>query len=281
MDDHILRLCAFADEAADSLQEQLDAMRENGIALLELRNAEGKNVAALTLEEAREMRKKLSDAGVSVWSLGSPFGKSPLSAPFSEAREQLLRLLDTARALEARHIRVFSFYPEKGENPDDGLGEAADRLAQACELADAARISLCHENEKGIVGDTAQRCARLYQAVPGLLGVFDPANYVQSGEHAGRAWDMLKQHIHYLHAKDALFNGQVVPSGQGVGDVARIITEYRALPEASGVITVEPHLSVLKPDQTDPKTKTPGAAPAYASRRLAFSAAVQAVRMLI
>ncbi|NLB39609.1 MAG: sugar phosphate isomerase/epimerase [Clostridiales bacterium] len=277
----LLRLCAFADEAADSLTEQLDALRENGIALLELRGANGENVAALTVAEASEMRKQLADAGVAVWSLGSPFGKSPLAAPFSEAREQLLRLIDIAHALEAQHIRVFSFYPDKDQNPDDCLPEAADRLAQACELARAADVRLCHENEKGIVGDIARRCAALYRDVPDLLGVFDPANFIQSGEDAGKAWDELKPHIHYLHIKDALPTGQVVPAGQGAGDVARIVSEYRALPHAPGVMTVEPHLTVLSPEALELHNKTPGAAPAYASRRLAFSAAVQALRLLI
>lgn len=275
MADQLLRLCAFADEAADSLLEQLDALRENGVALLELRNADGTNVAALTVSEAREIRHRLNDAGVAVWSLGSPFGKSPLAAPFGEAREQLLRLLDSAHELDAKNIRVFSFYPDKRQDADDCIAEAADRLLQACALAKTAKVTLCHENEKGIVGDIARRCAALFAAVPDLKGVFDPANFIQSGEDAGQAWDLLKNNIHYLHMKDALPTGQVVPVAQGAGDVARIVTEYRALGHVSGVLSVEPHLPVHKPGQD---TQTPGA---YASRRQAFSAAVQAVRLLI
>lgn len=276
-----LRLCAFADEAADSLHGQIQALQDNGISLLELRSVDGKNVAALTMAEARDIRRQLSDAGISVWSLGSPFGKTPLATPFEEARQQLLHLIDITHAVGAQYLRVFSFYPEKDENPDDALPRAAERLMEACELAKAAQVHLCHENEKGIVGDTAARCARLFARVPQLLGVFDPANFIQTGENVGAAWEMLKNHIHYLHVKDALPDGTVVPAGRGVGEWPRIVREFAALPQSLGVMTLEPHLKVLPPEELEKHNKTPGAVQAYVSRREAFAAAVAAIRAII
>lgn len=276
-----LRLCAFADEAADSLEEQIDALRENGVSLMELRGVDGKSVAALTREEAADVSRRLADAGVGVWAIGSPFGKSPLASPFDEAREQLLRLMETAHIVGAPRLRVFSFYPAGGQQPDDALPRAAERLSRACELAQAEGLRLCHENEKGIVGDTAPRCAWLLENVPGLLGVFDPANFIQCGQDAWAAWETLRARIHYLHVKDARSDGTVVPAGQGEGSLARIVSAFAKLPQATGVMTVEPHLRVLPPDALKEHGKTPGAAPAYASRRLAFAAAVQAVRSLI
>ena len=38
------KLCAFADEAGDSLAEQIKAMQENGIGLLELRTIDKKRL---------------------------------------------------------------------------------------------------------------------------------------------------------------------------------------------------------------------------------------------
>ena len=50
------QLAAFADEASASLEGQIAAMQENDIAMLEIRGVDGKNIADLTLEEAKEER---------------------------------------------------------------------------------------------------------------------------------------------------------------------------------------------------------------------------------
>ena len=70
------RLCAFADEADSALSGQIRALKENGISYIELRGVDRKNVSTLTLNEAREIKKRLSGKGISVWSVGSPIGRS-------------------------------------------------------------------------------------------------------------------------------------------------------------------------------------------------------------
>ena len=54
-----IKLCAFADEAGDSLAEQITAMQENGIGLLELRSIDKKNVTKFTNEEIKEYKAKM------------------------------------------------------------------------------------------------------------------------------------------------------------------------------------------------------------------------------
>ena len=56
----MIRLCAFSDEAGNSLKEQIEALKSNSISLMELRSID------ITIEEAK---------GISVWSIGSPIGK--------------------------------------------------------------------------------------------------------------------------------------------------------------------------------------------------------------
>ena len=51
-------LSAFADEASPVFDEQLRILQEEGITLVELRGADGKNCADLTLEEAAILRRK-------------------------------------------------------------------------------------------------------------------------------------------------------------------------------------------------------------------------------
>ena len=45
-------LSAFADEASPMLDEQIKALQEEEISLIELRGVDGKNVSGLTIEEA-------------------------------------------------------------------------------------------------------------------------------------------------------------------------------------------------------------------------------------
>ena len=70
-----LRIFAFADEASPQIDRQIAAMKRNGLQGLEIRNVDGESVSAISLEKAREVRKKLDDAGLITWSVGSPIGK--------------------------------------------------------------------------------------------------------------------------------------------------------------------------------------------------------------
>ena len=73
--------------------------------------------------------------------------------------------------------------------------------------------------------------------------VFDPANFVQCGQDTIKAWEMLKGHIAYVHVKDACReDGHVVPSGQGDGNVEKVLKNLFAC-GYQGYLSLEPHLS--------------------------------------
>ena len=57
-------LSAFADEASPHLEEQLRALRDEGIGLIELRGVDGRNCSVLTPEEADAVKARLDAAGV-------------------------------------------------------------------------------------------------------------------------------------------------------------------------------------------------------------------------
>ena len=64
-----IKLCAFADEADPMLDGQIEALKANDISLLEIRGVDGKNISAVTPEEAKEIRNKLDANGTieEVW----------------------------------------------------------------------------------------------------------------------------------------------------------------------------------------------------------------------
>lgn len=271
---------AFADEADSSIDGQIRAMLRNGLDGLEIRGVDGASVSAISLEKAREVRKKLDDNGLITWSIGSPIGKISVDADFKAHTEVFRHVLEIADVLGAKNLRMFSFYTPAGQNPDNYRNLIIDQLGQLLDIARGSGVALCHENEKGIYGDISERCLVLHKALPELRGVFDPSNYVQCGDDTLRGWARLKPYIHYLHIKDALSDGSVVPAGCGTGNVAFIVQDY--LRSGGSAMTVEPHLTVFEGLHTlEPADAKHVGGYAYASKDIAFDAACDALKTIL
>lgn len=269
------KLAAFADEADSRLDGQIAAMRENGVEMLEIRGVNGENISDITNEKARDIRTRLDAAGISVWSLGSPFGKIGITDDFEPHLDKFKHGLELAEILSAKHIRIFSFYVPH-DNAEHYSDEVMRRLEKMLAAAKGSSITLCHENEKGIYGDNAGRCAKIHQSFPELRAVFDPANFVQCGQDTKSAWELLSPYIEYLHIKDALANGSVVPAGMGIGNIPHILREYRG-----EVLTVEPHLSVFDGFDDLEQGETAERKFRYPDSRTAFKAAVSAIKQIM
>ena len=274
-----LQLCAFADEAGNKLEEQIAALAENGIPYLELRGVNGKNVVQLTDEEAADITARLAEHGLRVWSLGSPAGKSKLSEDFAGEKARFERLLRIADITGARCIRLFSFFG--ADDSDACFDEVCRRLSGFLEMAQGHSVVLCHENEKGIYGDTAERCLKLHRALPQLGCVFDPANFMQCGVDTLDAWALLEPYINYMHIKDCAKDGHVVPPGTGVGHIAELVERFSK--RGGGVMTLEPHLQefigLADLEQEGDKSVVGGIA--FESARAAFDCAVNAIRPMM
>ena len=102
-----MKLYAFADESSAMIDQQIDAMHRNGLSGLEIRNVDGTNVAQITLEKAKEVRKKMDDAGLITWSIGSPIGKIHIeNGDFSAHLEVFKHVIDVAHTLGSENIRM-------------------------------------------------------------------------------------------------------------------------------------------------------------------------------
>lgn len=240
-----MKIYAFSDEASSELGGQIAAMKRNGLDGMEIRGVNGRSITAFSVKEAAEVLRQLKDNGLAVWSVGSPIGKIPLDGGgFDDHLDLLRHTLELAAVLECANIRMFSFYLPEGARPEDCRGEVIDRLGQMAAVAEGSGIALCHENEKGIYGDSAARCADLLDAVPSLRCVFDPANFIQCGQDVPEAWDLLGSRVYYMHIKDAAADGTVVPAGQGIGRLPEILAGF--VSRGGNAVTVEPHLRVFE-----------------------------------
>ena len=274
-------LSAFADEASPVFDEQLRILREEGIPLVELRGADGKNCADLTMEEAAALREKMDAAGIGLSALGSPFGKYPLGEPFEKHLEKFRHGLEICRVLGAKRVRMFSFFPA-GEVDEEARREVLRRLDVMLHLAEEAGVQLVHENEKGIYGDTAERNADLLAHFGDRLGfAFDPANFIQCGVRPIDAFDLLHDRITYMHIKDALMaDGAVVCAGHGDGSVPQLLSRLNRERTGEIILTVEPHLTIFKglENLQDEEVKHHER---YPDSRTAFHAAVSALRGIL
>jgi len=254
-----LIISAFADEISPCLDEQMNVLERHGIRHIEMRNVDGTNVSDLTLDAAKEIRRRLTARGFNLSALGSPIGKVDVELPFEDHMKVFKHTVDLCAVLECPFIRMFSFFIPTGKDPDAYRDTVMERLRTMIAYAEEKGVTLLHENEKYIFGDIARRCLDIMQTLhgPNFAMTYDPSNFVQCGQDNREAWDALKGYVRYMHMKDSVytdenalldtgFDTQVLsdahrPAGEGDGCVEYILRDLIAR-DYRGFISIEPHL---------------------------------------
>lgn len=247
MIDNIM-ISGFADEIDPQLDRQLEVVKQLGMEYICLRAADGKGVAEYTLEEfQQQIQPRLEQAGVKISSLGSPIGKIDIDddAAYEKQLQQLDILCQICNACGCRYIRMFSFWMPKDKDPEEFTDKALEKLAGFAKVAEKYDVILIHENEKDIYGDTGERCKVILDrlASPHFKAAFDFANFVQCGEDPEQCWEMLKEHVVYIHIKDAVRgNNENVLCGTGDGKIPQLLPRIIRQDGYQGFLTLEPHL---------------------------------------
>ncbi|HEY6541268.1 MAG TPA: sugar phosphate isomerase/epimerase family protein [Ktedonobacteraceae bacterium] len=242
----MIRLSAFADEISPDLDEQLATLQREGIRHLDLRGMWNINVLDLSDAQIGQIKQALDARGIGVAAIGSPLGKTAIDSPFEETMQKLERAIQIAQAFGTPFIRIFSFYPPThpqvvGTNRD----EVMRRLRLMIERASSANVTLLHENEKDIYGDTIDRCVDLMRncANEHFRAILDPANFIQCAQIPyPDAYDALRPWLAYVHVKDALPDGNVVAAGEGATRWPDLLLRLRA-DGYDGFFSLEPHLA--------------------------------------
>ncbi|MCR5249217.1 MAG: sugar phosphate isomerase/epimerase [Lachnospiraceae bacterium] len=241
------KITGFADEIAQELDTQIESLKKLDVHYVEMRGVDGNNLIFHSDEKVKEIKKKLDDAGIALSALGSPLGKIGIDDAFDPHMEEFKRACEIAHVMGTENIRMFSFYVSDDQRADR-KDEVFERLGRFVDHASRNGIVLLHENEKGIYGEKAAECRELMDAFAGghFKAIFDFANFVQAGQDTLEAYELLKDHIAYLHVKDARReNGTVVPAGCGDGNVEEILRKLFAK-GFDGFLSLEPHLFDFK-----------------------------------
>lgn len=241
-------ISGFTDEICSSLSGQLQAARELQLDGISLRGVDGVNIGDCNLSYIQEQVLPVCMAyGLRVSSISSPIGKIELFDEDAYALHLKItdRCIDFAQALQCQFVRVFSFYLPDGANFSECRPEVLRKLKGILERFTGTSVVPLLENEKGLYGDTPQRCLELLEAQADCFSlglIFDPANFVQVGSNPMEAYALLRPYIRYVHIKDASRStGINVLCGTGDGNIRELL---KALSRDGydGYLTLEPHL---------------------------------------
>ncbi len=248
-------ISAFADEISPDPREQVAVLKACNVRHIEFRSIHKTNVLALSDEQVREFKRLLDGEGFKLSAIGSPVGKYPIDQPFEPHLDRFKRAVELCGVFGTPNVRVFSYYPPGNDPNFDPKGwpahraEVIRRMRAKAELAAKAGVTLFHENEHRIYGDSPDRVADLLGAVnsPALRAAYDAANYVFCGYDPVHGWERTKQYTAHLHIKDWRRNWReagteygVIP-GTGDGKIAHSIRDAVGR-GYKGYAVMEPHL---------------------------------------
>jgi sugar phosphate isomerase/epimerase len=254
-------LTGFADEAAGDIEGQIRATKELGWKHIEARNIDGVNIHNLSDKEFDIVYGKLQDAGIQVNCFGSAvanWGKK-ISDPFDTSLEESKRAIPRMKKLGTRLIRIMSFAVME-ENPPERQEEEERfrRLNILQKMFADAGMTMVHENCMNYGGMGWPFTIRMLENVPGLKLAYDTGNPIFNPDRTQpkpwprqSSWEFyqqVKEHIAYMHIKDAIWEGNdkvtYTYPGEGQGDIKKIITDL-INNGYDGGISIEPHMVVV------------------------------------
>jgi sugar phosphate isomerase/epimerase len=240
-------LSGFGDEIDADPNVQIAVLQALGASHIEVRSAWDTNIVDLSAAQLDEFAKLLDERGMAVSAIASPIGKVDIASDASTELARLQRAIDAAHRLDARYIRIFSFYRAGGRSAEDIRDEVIPRMRAFADLAERNDVVLVHENEKDIYGDVPERVLDLIESVgsAALRVAWDNANYVQCGVRPyDDGYAMLRPYLEYLQVKDAVAGtDEVVPAGLGDGQLRETLTALRD-DGYTGFASLEPHLAI-------------------------------------
>lgn len=254
------RLGILTDEVSANFDEALDWVAAQGLKHVEVRVVDGKNVITLNDEQVGDVLRRVKSRGLFVSAIASPLFKCALDPArpvasgdrFGQQEEgvevhfgKLERGIAIAHLLEARRIRIFSFWRES--DPGRYHDDIVRHLKRAAEVATRAGVLLLVENEPSCNGGFASEVAQIVRGVnsSAVRALWDPGNEAYGGREAFPAgYGHLKDVLAHVHLKDAYIGHdgkpRCVPLGSGS---VPWIAHFRALAADGydGLFTIETH----------------------------------------
>jgi len=238
-------ISGFADEAAESADDQIIAVRDAGLTHIDPRSIDGYNISELPLEHAAALKQKFDTASITVNMLGTPIGKIDIADDFQIDQTKLDHVAKVGQALGCNQVRIFSYYNKNDQSKDAWRNESLSRLTQLKQRAQELGLVLYLENELHLFGDTCEPTLEIISALRDgktFKTIFDFDNYNQVGEDVWQNWLKLRDVSDAFHLKESDSDCQHVPVGEGAGRIKDILTDAKTR-GWTGCLSLEPHLA--------------------------------------
>ncbi len=241
-------LAGIGDEAAPTLAGQLSAIAQLGWDAVELRTVHGQALADLDRVSRERLVRAVAEAGLRVVCLDSRIGgwAGTIADPFDRDLAELASLADLCAELGTRYVLIMS-YPNAGLPEPRWRQEVIDRVRRLTDVAEAAGITVLHENCAGWAASRADRVLDRLEEVasPALRLLFDVGNGPAHGYLAADLLAELAPFVAHVHVKDAVGDGEnttyTLP-GDGRAGVETCLRMLRAA-GYDGALSIEPHLA--------------------------------------
>src|SRR5437773_7770277 len=124
----MFHLSAFSDEISPDIDDQIRVCKENGVTHVELRSVNKINVLDFGALLRQQIKSKLAGSGIRVLCIGSPIGKVPIDHPWQQHFDRFKIAVELAQFFGAPLIRIFSYYPPKGNDISAHRDEVMRRM---------------------------------------------------------------------------------------------------------------------------------------------------------
>ncbi len=256
-----MKLMGIGDEAANSIDGQIQATQSLGWKFIEMRAVEvpghpKANFHEISTEAFDVAARKLEAAGLQVYCFGSAVMNwaKKVGDPFDITLAELNRALPRMQRLGTKYIRIMSFKPD--DEAQAIPPEVFRRVSTVTKMCLDAGIQPLHENCMNHGGMSYKHALELLDKCPGLKWLFDPANPIFNADRSKpkpwpkqdpwEFWTHLREHTEHIHIKDATWNAAKNDAdynwpGEGQGRIREILKDAFARGYDAG-ISIETHM---------------------------------------
>ncbi|BCW52141.1 hypothetical protein StoSoilB13_44830 (plasmid) [Arthrobacter sp. StoSoilB13] len=121
-------LSGFGDEIDPDPAIQAAALLALGASHIEVRSAWDANVSELEKEAVERLKGIFDERGLKVSAVASPIGKVDVSLPVEHEVNRLRQIISVAKGLDAKYVRIFSFYRAEGQSQEEIRDAVMERM---------------------------------------------------------------------------------------------------------------------------------------------------------
>ena len=257
-------LTGIGDEAGNTIDTQIDALRQLGWKHAEMRGVEVPGYTKANFHDIPDAAfdiaaGKLKDAGIQVYCFGTTIlnWAKDVNTPWDVTVAEVDRCIPRMRKVGCQFARIMSLKPAADI---DAIPQVViDRVKAVADRFLDAGVTPVHENCMNHGGMSPRHGIELLEKIPGLKHVFDTANPVFNQDRSKAKpwpqqdpweyWLAVRDHVAHIHIKDATWNPAKNDAdynwpGEGQGKVRKILKDAFARGYDAG-ISIEPHMVVV------------------------------------